>query len=262
MADELKLVASSQLRHPIDLSRVKKVRGGRIIRVGLELEGGWDSLPQGVRLAPDGSVKFPELPIQPLQRGELNSHPMVPNEVSDWMKAVYPKYVNATCGMHAHLSTMDLFYYQLLMRVEYPSTIIKYMAKWAKENLPADHCIWPRLRGESEYCQHIFAAEDQVLHNRKEYDHHAKGHRYTVVNYCWRRYNTLECRLLPMMPNPTLAAAAIKELIDITERFLVASIEKEPKTNHKIELAENALEESYQFEVPASVDSGRINISL
>lgn len=250
------------LNKPIDLSKVKKVRGGRILRAGLELEGGWDSLPPGVRLVPDGSVKFPELLQPPVLKGELNSEPLAPNEVANWLKGVYPKYVNATCGMHVHLSLMDALYYQLLMRIEYPSTIVKYMGEWAKANLPNDHCIWPRLRGESKYCQHTFSADDQVLKVEKGHDQNGAGHRYTVVNYCWKRYNTLECRLLPMMPNPTLAAAAVAELIDITERFLVATAERETKSKTKIEVAEQVLEESYEYEAPGWSDGGRADLRV
>jgi hypothetical protein len=217
---------ASKLNKPIDLSEVKRVRTGRIARIGLELEGGWDRLPDGLRLVGDGSVSFSGQTI--LHKGELNSHPMTLSEVEGWLKQCYPHHVNKTCGMHVHMSTIDAAYYQMLMRIEYPSTVLKYIREWAQENLPDDHFIWPR-----------------------------SGHRYTVINYCWRRYNTLECRLLPMMPTPELATNAVKELVNITERFLVASAEKEEKLQKKVEVAEQVLVESFEIGIPKDDPDGR-----
>ena len=259
------------LNKPISLEEVKKVRGGRIVKVGLELEGAWkpEQIQPNMRLAGDASVQFPELGGVLMHRGELNSHPMAQSEVEPWIRQFYPYYVNKTCGLHVHMSTKYAFYYQMLMDIKYPSTILKYMRKWAENNkLEKDHPIWDRLDGKSEYCQHLFYADDQVLAGRKDHDRHAKGHRYTVANYCYKRYNTVEIRLLPMMGKAgsigdvDLAVSAVKEVVSITERFLVATAAKEPKLRESIPLISRSSEEYSQVEVFAGPERGNINLHV
>ena len=253
------------LNKPINLDRIRKIRGGRVTKVGLELEGGWDREPLtrlGIKLEGDGSVKFedPTKPI-PHQKGELKSHPMPPVELENWVKIYYPQHINKTCGMHMHMSTKYALYYQMLMTVEYPSTIVKYMKEWAETNkLPPEHPIWDRLAGKSKYCQHIFTADDQVLTARRDFDQNAKGHRYTVINYCHKRLGTLECRLLPMMETADLAVSALNEILSITERFLVAQAVKEPKIREDIAFSRPGEEEHMFVEVAAGSDLNSVSL--
>ena len=223
---------------PIDAQLANTNLKDRIHLVGVELEGGWNYMPPGtLRPIRDGSIKFTDLEHAAGSginyMGEIPLPPLGTKEFPKTMKLYYPHVVNSTCGMHVHLSTRKAFTYQRLMvnkPFSYPATIVEYMTRWAiRESLPAGHPIWPRLQGQNEFCQHVFQADEQAKTASKDFDHHRHGHRYTVISYCWGRYKTVECRLLPMMKTSTLGVAAIQEVINITNAFLAASREREPK---------------------------------
>ena len=215
----------------ISLDSVRAFKS-RIINVGIEIEGGWTRLPPGARIVRDGSVHLPEVGEDLVAIGEFPSHPMSPSDVDMWMRAFYPQYVNSTCGLHVHMSFKHALQYQRLMSEEYPATIVEYMTRWAiEEALPMTHPLWARLKGESLYCQHIFNADQQVLNQDKDYNQQRKGHRYTVINYCWARYHTLECRLLPMMSTVEQSIRAVQEVMDITNKFLVVTARREAKAS-------------------------------
>lgn len=134
---------------PVDLSpildqpdRLASLKN-RIHMVGIELEGGWKSLPKGVNLTPDSSVRFEPQPMtgrlaelyQAIQYGTLGGcksvkerddsyrvlyaewmsqfpehvgeYPSVPIELKhweEWIRQSYPSHVNHTCGLHVHMS--------------------------------------------------------------------------------------------------------------------------------------------------------------
>jgi hypothetical protein len=222
---------------PVNIDKVLGKTRNRVRRIGIELEGGWTKLPPGTKLTHDGSVVFqPDELVPPIggpvikMGGELPSPPLEMEMWMAWMKQFYPHKVNATCGMHVHLSFRTALTYQRLMTASYPATLIAYVTAWAKdEKLDKTHPLWPRLRGESEYCQHIFSADDQVRSTGKDHDRHRRGHRYSVVNYCYGRHSTLECRLLPMMTTVEQSISAIQNVIDITNAYLVTMAAREEK---------------------------------
>ena len=214
----------------------------RIALVGVELEGGWEKLVGELKPQPDGSVfhngidaRTPEelTRVNRIKhKGEIPLPPVSQRELPALMKLYYPFYVDKSCGMHVHLSTNRPFTYQRLMvntPFSYPATIVEYIWRWAKqEKLPESHAIWPRLAGLNEYCQHVFHADEQVKTTNKDYDHHRHGHRYTVISFCWSRYKTLECRLLPMMETADQGIRAVQEVVRITNAFIAATKDKEP----------------------------------
>ena len=217
----------------LDISALRGRARNRVYRVGLELEGGWSKLPPGVRLAHDGSVRF-QIPVPHIGEfpsGVLDIAKGSPTFWQTWLKINYPQFVNETCGMHVHLSFKTAFAYNRIMTAQYPATVVKEFIAWAKrEELPVTHPIWPRLAGQSRYCQHKFDADAQVRNIDKDHNQERVGHRYTVINYCYGRYSTAECRLLPMMDTVERATRAIQELLDITNAFLVAlPVKREPK---------------------------------
>jgi len=211
------------------LYREGRVRN-RVYRIGVELEGGWDKLPSKTRVVRDGSIVFPEDQPYPNIVGELAGPPISLGELSGWMNKFYPPFHNETCGMHVHMSFKTAMTYQRLMTPEYPATIVSYMEKWSKENkLSKTNPIWERLAGNSRFCKHQFFADMQASVVAKDYDNNRQGNRYTVINYCFSRHNTLECRLLPMMPDTTTAISAINEVIAITNAFLLKTVKREEK---------------------------------
>ena len=232
---------------PINLENVKEPRINRILRVGVELEGGWDKRPGPHKIEHDGSVKG--LVGVKLGVGEIPSPPLEPEAIGAWIREYYPPHINETCGMHVHFSFKTPMAYQRLMVPEYDATVIDAFNKWATNNLPIDHCIWTRLKGESPYCQHVFDADNQVLNNEKDRDQHRRGHRYTVINRCWSRIGTTECRLLPMMPTANLAVKAVEELMNITNKFFIATAKKEAKLRGEVEDKMKEIRENRQMRV-------------
>lgn len=232
----------------LDIDAFREKARNRVYRIGVELEGGWDKVPAGVQIVHDGSVRF-GIPIRYIGEWPLGPLDLVKNSPLYWVNAMrnaYPPHVNDSCGMHVHLSFKTAFAYNRLMTPQYPATVIAAFEKWAKQQqLPEAHSIWPRLAGASRYCQFKFDADNQVLNRDKDHDQGRPGHRYTVVNYCYGRYNTLECRLLPMMQTVDQACNAIQELISVTNAFLVAlPVKREPKQSmaHQVEDGMDATE--------------------
>lgn len=206
---------------PIDLSKTQ-VRRSRIYQIGIELEGGWDKIPGEATIIRDGSVVTPGRYV-----GELPSPPLLLGELPKWLKTYYPQHVNDTCGMHVHLSfNNNAFLYQQLMTEAYPATIVAEMKKWATIYLSEAHHIWPRLLDQNRYCRHRYYADQQAFTQNKDHSQTRLGNRYTVVNYCWGRQRTVECRLLPMMDTSDKAYEIIQELINITEKFLCATAKR------------------------------------
>lgn len=203
----------------------------RIAKVGIEVEGGWTVLPEGVKQANhDGSVFKAGLPPGcPLlvTKGELASPPIEPALLGSWTRKHHPQVVDPSCGLHMHIGVKKAEYYNLLMdSPDYQATIVGYLRKWATENaIPKDHCLWERLTGNNRYCRNLFWPELQAIKSGKEHDverdGNKKGHRYTIVNYCWGLgFETLEIRVLPMMPTPALSVSALRKLVDVTNAYL------------------------------------------
>lgn len=196
----------------------------RVKLIGVELEGGWIKLPPGVALEHDGSVFQGRIPPGVNHIGELPIGPVNPEAIGKLLKGNYPPKINSTCGMHVHMSFEKLFYYHLLMVPEYQETILHYLTQWAHEmELPENHSIWARLRGESRFCQKKFWPDAQAGTKQKGHNQNTPGHRYTVIHYCGRNaVPTIECRVLPMLAKSTHALQAIQRVVDITNSCIHA----------------------------------------
>lgn len=209
----------------LDIDKYLGKTKNRIFKVGVELEGAWSALDPGVTLDNDSSVKVlgaAEIAAG-WKQGELVSEPLEPIQVAPWMRKWYPNKINGTCGLHVHQSFRLAVHYGLLTSEEFQPTVIEYFKRWAdQERLPASHPLWPRLRGESEYCQHKWWPGLQMQPTRKDYDHFRTGCRYTVINYCYNRNKTMECRLLPMFEDKDQAIRAVRYYISVTNASLLA----------------------------------------
>lgn len=223
----------------------------RVHLVGVELEGGWRRRREDV--IRDGSVHMDEPPDEviraanaypqtarclkileeyeknrPRSIGELPSKPMTVKDMPLWVRENYPEFVNQTCGLHIHMSFRLPYHYMLLMRGDFQDVVVDYVRRWAeKKDLEPTHPIWPRLRGESTYCQLKYLGDAQAALGRKHYERDAPVHRYTAINYSWGTHGTIECRLLPMFPSADLGIEALQEIIAITNAFLVSEARKE-----------------------------------
>lgn len=227
---------------PLNLDAYLGKIKNRIALVGVELEGGWITLPPGVQnLEHDGSVFNGRLPAGVKYIGELPLGPAIPAAIDELMRINHPQKVNATCGMHVHMSFDTLWYYHLLMVPEYQKTMLHYLTLWAQERKFKDsHHIWGRLRGESRFCQDKFWPDAQASTKRKGHDQNAHGHRYTHVHYCGRQ-NTIEIRTLPMMDTLKTAISAVHRVLDITNAclYVLGTQVKRDTSETKVSLPNN-----------------------
>jgi hypothetical protein len=230
---------------PLNLDSLLGKPRNRVARLGVELEGGWVKVPEGIHLEGDGSVfRGAATPPEIKQKGELQLGPMQPAALSMFLKKYYPIYVDNTCGMHVHLSFANLLHYDWLMIPEYQETVLCYLTKWAKtQDFPEKHHIWERLAGKSVYCQKKFWPDAQVK-SIKDHDQTRHGHRYTVVHYCGR-LRTIEIRVLPMMKAYKQALEAIRLIVDITNASLVKLAKREERVSGQIQLPSGGLYEEY-----------------
>lgn len=222
----------------------------RIERIGVELEGGWEHLPEGTNLEHDGSVtgfKALATGVQ-LRTGEIPSPPKIPAAMWPWVKKFYPQYVNNTCGMHLHMSFASAKLYQMLMVEDFQLTMIEYLKRWAEEEkLPkrtstaagtVRHPIWDRLEGKNVYCQFKFWPDKQAAQKRKSHNRDVEGHRYTAINYCFglNDCQTVEVRILPMFDSYQQAIRALQRVMLITNASLLALAKREAKTEENFKL--------------------------
>jgi hypothetical protein len=233
---------------PVNIDKWLGKVPNKVTWVGVEMEGAWPSsfvhsIGHGARYVGDASVSIPA----PEQRasgldpdisisGEITtSNPILPAQMPSWVRKYYPKASNATCGLHIHMSFGNeeqedgALNYARLMVPEFQETVVEYLKKWAEEEgLPRDHHLWPRLNGESKFCQKKFWADEQAHTGKKDYDKERFGHRYTIISYHAKRHGTIECRVLPMMTSMEQSIRALDRVIDITSAFLVATAKREP----------------------------------
>lgn len=253
----------------------------RIYLVGVELEGGWMKRPPDEDIIRDGSVEFvpppaeyetvaqgydasgtmkyakvrkPSTWVHPEYVGEIVGRPMVPGseDLHEWMRRCYPTMVNATCGLHVHMSFHHKLNYQRLMTPEYMAAILDGLKEWGEaEGIPKDHSFWPRiLQPDHRHCSHQYLGDNQVKISRKDY--HSRGtvySRYTAINYCFsmrdggKPRETVECRLLPMFDKAEQGISAIDAVINITNKFLSRIRQRERRSTVAVPKREEVIVE-------------------
>lgn len=185
-------------------------------KVGVELEGGWNA-PLDFQLDHDGSVH-----VDAEYVGEVPSPPLKPRAVPKWMLAHYPDAVNDSCGMHVHVSVNHQWHYAKLMEPEFFSFIKAALKAWGQQlRIRDEHPFWSRLKGQNRYCLDEFRPDTQIVHRDKG------GDRYTMLNYTWARYRTVECRVLPAFASVEIAISAVYAVVDSFETYLRANCKSE-----------------------------------
>lgn len=241
---------------PLNLDNVLGKPYNRVVKLGVELEGGWSKLPvlpKKYTIQGDGSVfadgkisnhpKYNQMSNYG-KKGELAIGPFVPAQLPVSVKKFYPDLVDATCGMHVHMSFARVYEYMILADTPvYQETVLHYLLKWAAdEGFGNAHHIWARLKGENKFCRKEFWPYSQMDKTQKGYGMEG-NHRYTAISYQWARYKTVECRALPMMETPEQAIRAVQEVVKITNAYLLKSEKVKVKSGGKIELPNGELYE-------------------
>ncbi len=204
----LKTSKSKKLKHS-DLKFIDKI--------GIELEGGWDTVINGIYS--DLSVKV-NAPV----KGEICSPPLSLEEIKEWLRTRVPKYIDQTCGVHVHVSFKNkVSNFLTLMDPKFYEFFKAKMAKWAAEDvkLRATHEFWKRFRGENRFCRDVFQPEKQIsISHKGVLDLEGHDYRYTQLNYCFSMHGTIECRLLPGFTDYDTTVSAIEALINCYEAYL------------------------------------------
>lgn len=176
--------------------------------------------------------------------GEVASPVLKLADWHGWIKKYYPSAVNQSCGLHIHQSFRTAYLYQTLATPSYCSTLVEYLQRWGKRvKLPDDHCFWDRLAGKSQFARNEFHADFQMQqtgHSHRNAADAAKGtpSRYTMVNYTWRMFQTVEIRVLPMFEDLATSVSALEECINITNAFLAAMNSNKRKQVVEVEFDE------------------------
>ena len=187
------------------------------LQMGVELEGAWDKMPNEVayqvrdsKHKHDGSVK-----VSRGYNGEIvtKPHARLDDLIAD-VTALYPQYMNETCGLHIHTSFTPLDT-SVLADGAFWKFFRRRWEAWGTENNVEDG-FWDRFHQRTEkarrYCKSEFKPEEQLR------DH---NDRYTMLNFtAWHKYKTLECRFLPVFKSVHTACLAIRELSDIYDTYL------------------------------------------
>lgn len=187
--------------------------------VGVELEGGWDEMPRDhSRLKADGSVR-----VQADEYvGELAS-PILRSEdsVSDFIHNNHPHRVDASCGLHVHMSFLNSV--ESTMNVvgilgdkkSFQTYLLRRIKAWARSARVADnHPLWGRLLGRNEFCKRDWDPELAFIRPDRP-------SRYRICNFnAAHRHKTIEIRVLPMFPDAATSLAAVLCVVDAAEKYL------------------------------------------
>ncbi len=232
-------------QEPSEIKHRKFAQNGFIDKVGIELEGGgWRKGRSTPGWKHDGSVRSSlghgssGCDCDPdddcgcdsydgegqNDAGEVVSKPFQTwHWTRRWLLREWPQNVDRTCGLHVHTSFVQPEHYTALMHPEFWKFFQKRIGMFIKRNHGAQKNgrtyalfqLKSRFVGDNSYCQSKFTARNQFV---------SGGDRYTQLNYCYYKYNTLECRLLPMFSERAggvrMAAKAIRYLLNTYEIYL------------------------------------------
>lgn len=159
---------------------------------------------------------YDQLILGTCKLGEVNSLPLSPDKVEEYIIAHYPDYHNKTCGLHCHISIRKMADMALLYDSEFPNYIRRRMEKFGEAWNIKNPFFWSRLAGENGFC----------TINPRYYTPREKSSdtRYRQVNYiAFKSHKTIEFRMLPVFENPRLSYRAIDRLISLTNRYIIAN---------------------------------------
>lgn len=174
-----------------------------IKKFGLELEGGWNRRPVGLRR--DGSVHMDNNYV-----GEVSTTPSSLRPTYPWDREFfsrYPKSVNSSCGMHIHVSFRSIGMYGAFLDNRFPGWLLGGLKLWGRVHAAKSSRLMNRLNGQNPYCR---LGVIGYISSQMSGD----GERYTAVNYsAWYKYKTIEIRVLPMFNTPRVGQKAVLETL-------------------------------------------------
>ena len=183
-----------------------------IKKLGIELEGGWNSVPEWEEneqhIVSDGSVRTEARLV-----GELHYCSAELENVCLFLKECFPTTpINGSMGLHVHLSFKELNSYRKLAESSFKKYFLSKMKEYAKIDSYDQFLI--RLKGENDYCKNKWLPHKQLYQPVKG------GERYTFINFCYTFHGTLEVRVLPVFPTYQRSINAVKYLANVFESYL------------------------------------------
>lgn len=190
------------------------------VKVGIEVEGLWKRATiEEVRAraanwhmgeSGDSSITS-ELDHTPT---EFQTRPGSLGEAITQLLAIYPDFVNASCGMHVHVS-FSLGDTTLLASDAFHRYFLQRWYAWGHAlNIKGE--FLKRLNGGNDYCKRSDVPASRNIYDATNHD------RYRQLNFsAYREHATVECRLLPMFRDARIGVLAVENLIGIYEDFLI-----------------------------------------
>ena len=191
--------------------------------IGVELEGGWDEVPEGCTIVGDGSVMVRSRHVGEIRSPVFNSV----YEIGPWVESAYPQTVGKSCGIHVHMAfgvNNDGVVSLLSDTDDYRRFLMRHLHYWGSRNKVRLSYFWDRLDGLNNFC----LARDN---GRSVFPYIGElgdgGDRYTQVNFCsYRNHKTVEVRVLPAFKSKRLAADAIVNVALATDTFVFGSLSR------------------------------------
>lgn len=186
-------------------------------RVGIEIEGFWYDRREAQRRASglgmsgyhDGSCQEPS---DDVAGWEFQTVPGSLGQALNQLHSLYPDKTNNSCGMHVHVSWSDPTDVTLFATQAFFDYFKARWTAWGTANqITPGSAFWRRLNGDNNFCQINRDMSDREI---------TRMDRYHQLNFSsWGEHKTIECRLLPMFYNESLAISAVQELVSIYEDF-------------------------------------------
>lgn len=201
---------------------------GRILMVGLEVEGGWNGTPGRkpfespiiADLSIDGNTLRTDRRLTNAHVGEVVSPPMLPDayNINGWIDKHWPDSTNITCGYHIHTSFKNNRDYSILTTKSFLHYVHQQILGEARRlQLPDDHYLYQRLSGKNPFCLFNFDSSSQIAMKRKSVGDRT---RYGMLNFAWNIHRTVEYRVFPTFETKDLAKAFTYCYLDAIETFL------------------------------------------
>lgn len=239
----------------------------KIVKIGIEMEGGWEELPdQEYELGRAHRFSFHDDRSVSTDyggdecgdcsycvdgegdhcynndglSGELVSEPMDAHEVNweEWVKRFYPHDVNSTCGGHFHVSFDNKQAYEILCTEVFFNYFLTELRAWGKRANIRNQNFWDRLDGENSMCTTNFRGHRQLYIKGDNYP----DCRYSALNFQYHKHGTMEIRILPMFLQPNVYIKAVKVSMGIIQKYL------DSVANRPIPVETRTIEPEFDFE--------------
>lgn len=217
-------------------NKVYRSPTGKIITIGIELEGGFNRLPDheliNYSTHEDSSVEVGDGDCgeccacedgdQCTNRGydfvgELVSSVMPITDWQDWVKQCYPSEHDSSCGTHVHLGVSNTSAYENCNSQEFHDYFVRELKAWGKRANIRSTNFWDRINGKNSMCSDEYLGKEQLAVRDEGYP----SCRYCILNFQYHKHGTIEVRVLPVFDSPELTISAIKAVIKIFDTWLM-----------------------------------------